>query len=75
MMFQCWINLIHFGKIIKIPFLLGINYALMHYELYSIKPGKSLLYKDPSLHCFNTSLGHIWTNPAVGLNSYITVLT
>ncbi len=25
--------------------------------------------------CFNPTLGQIWTNPAVGLNFYITFLT
>jgi len=27
------------------------------------------------LGCFNPTLGQIWTNPAVGLNFYITFLT
>jgi len=27
------------------------------------------------LGCFNPTLGQIWTNPAVGLNFYITVKT
>jgi len=57
---KCWVK-----NVIK-KCTVGFKFEITH--------SKKMLGKK-MLGCFNPTLGQIWTNPAVGLNFYITFLT